>query len=700
VGALDGVRVVDFGQHLAPSLAGMILADHGADVVRVDPPSGPRWETDAHAVLQRGKRSIALDLRQPDDHAIACRLVERADVVIEGFRPGVMTRLGLSAADRNVWCSLPGFAADDPRAGLPGWEGIVEAATGAYTPSPREGGERPCFSALPLASTFGALVAVNSILAALIARERTGWGQVIEVPLFGAMFEAIGSSAQRLPVPPVLPFTPCSDIDAEASDSRWVHLVLISPRHYEWFRESFLPDLGPPDLEARQQIIDLIATAPAAEWDARINAAGIPCTIVRTTEEFLLEDDHAWAVRAVVDIDDLQLGPTVQLGFGATLSRTPPSASPRHALDGDRESILRELADDPEPLVAGDELHAALAGVKVVDLTMVLAGPSAGRILAEFGAEVIKINRPAYWIIGHCHTNSGKRSVLLDVADDAGREALWSLVRDADVLLQNLPEGRAEAIGIGEAHVRRVRPDIVYSSVSAYGQGGPRERFRGWEPIGQAATGMMLRYGGGVPRFARFAVCDYGTGHLSAMAVLLGLFHRLRTGEGQHVSTSLVQAGAHHQAPFMLAYAGKCWDDPAGFDALGWNVHDRLFQAADGWLYAVGDDVPDEATIRAETVGTWTQGLACAQPLVDIEELMEDEYVRSHRLSIVRDHPGLGLVRLVGPCARLGRTPVRVTSPAPVPGWDSRDVLGDRYAGLAARGVAADALPDDVMVVW
>ena len=87
-------------------------------------------------------------------------------------------------------------------------------------------------------------------------------------------------------------------------------------------------------------------------------------------------------------------------------------------------------------------------------------------------------------------------------------------------------------------------------------------------------------------------------------------------------------------------------------------------------------------------------------PLVEIEDLMEDEYVRAHGLSVVREHPGLGAVRLVGPSPTLSRTPVRVTEPAPAPGWDSRAVLGSQYDELAARGVAADSLPDDVMVVW
>jgi crotonobetainyl-CoA:carnitine CoA-transferase CaiB-like acyl-CoA transferase len=161
-----------------------------------------------------------------------------------------------------------------------------------------------------------------------------------------------------------------------------------------------------------------------------------------------------------------------------------------------------------------------------------------------------------------------------------------------------------------------------------------------------------------------------------------------------------MQAGAHHQAMFMVAYDAKQWDEPAGFDALGWADTDRLLEAADGWLYAVGDDVPDAATIRRDSVDAWVSKLDCAHRLVEIEDLMEQEYVRSHGLSVVREHPGFGEVRLVGPSPRLSRTPVRVTDPAPAPGWHSRAVLGARYDELAARGVAADSLPDDVMVVW
>src|SRR5437660_10732490 len=152
---LDGVRVIDFGQYIAGPLAAMLLADQGADVVRVDPPGGPRWQTPANAVWNRSKRSIVLDLKRAEDVLTARRLIADADVVIENFRPGVMERLGLGAAamtaadPRLIYCAIPGFAEDDPRAALAAWEGVVGAATDTYRPA--AGAERPVYTAVPIA---------------------------------------------------------------------------------------------------------------------------------------------------------------------------------------------------------------------------------------------------------------------------------------------------------------------------------------------------------------------------------------------------------------------------------------------------------------------------------------------------------------------------------------------------------------------
>src|SRR5262245_31930449 len=134
-GALEGIRVIDFGQYIAGPMAAMLLADQGADVIRVELPGGPALDSPANRTWNRGKRSITLNLKAPADNDVARSLIASADVVIENFRPGVMERLGLghvamlAAHPRLIYCSLPGFAGDDPRAAQAGWDGVVAAAS-------------------------------------------------------------------------------------------------------------------------------------------------------------------------------------------------------------------------------------------------------------------------------------------------------------------------------------------------------------------------------------------------------------------------------------------------------------------------------------------------------------------------------------------------------------------------------------------
>src|ERR1700722_8027020 len=138
-GALSGVRVLDFGQYIAGPLAAMLLADQGAEVIRIDPLGGPTCEMPANATLLRGRRSMTLDLKDATQRERALSLVSDADVLIENFRPGVMDRLGVGADvclrrnPRLIYCSLPGFGADDPRSGMAAWEGVVMAAGGGYS---------------------------------------------------------------------------------------------------------------------------------------------------------------------------------------------------------------------------------------------------------------------------------------------------------------------------------------------------------------------------------------------------------------------------------------------------------------------------------------------------------------------------------------------------------------------------------------
>jgi crotonobetainyl-CoA:carnitine CoA-transferase CaiB-like acyl-CoA transferase len=740
-GALNGVRVIDFGQYIAGPLTALMLGDQGAEVIRVDPPGGPFWKTPANATWNRGKKSIVLDLKQESDRGTARRLVGTADVVIENFRPGVMDRLGLGpeamtgADPRLIYCSIPGFAADDPRAGVAAYEGVVAAATDTYRAGRDDGGDgegRPHFTELTIASNFAAFLSATSITLALIARERDGRGQRIEVPLFDAMFEAFGGRA-GLPDNRRLGGGQSLVGVYQCQDGRWVHFAPFMPRFVQWFidaagvghwrDEGILGQTG----ELRRRFEDLFRTGTALEWEELGKAAGLPLSVCRTNEEWI-GHEHARASRAVVQVDDPEYGPIWQPGFPVSLSLTPGETSPRHPLDADRTAVLSSLEASASDNEANGRtpLASALEGIRILDLTQVLAAPTAGRILADFGADVIKINNPRDAnVLEHVHLNRSKRTMLLDLQSKEGLDILYRLIGTADVFMQNFTKGQSEKLGFGYEQVRAHKPSIIYSSVSAYNHDGPWGAGRGYEPMGQATSGMKVRAGGdGPPASQPFAVNDYGTGVLGAFSIALGLFHRLRTGEAQHVQASLAQTGTYHQTPYFYSYAGMESNEPRRVDGLGLGPLYRLYRASAAWFFLAarqsglaqigrveglggieglsGEDLERTLEERFVSMGAdeWVARLhgagIGAHALRTVDEIMEDPWVVSHGLSLTFDHPGVGRARRAGPPPRLSRTPAR-PRPASAPGMDGPSVLaeiglGDRAEELAERGIVPHRL--------
>jgi len=736
--ALDGIRVLDFGQYVAGPLASMLLADQGADVIRIDPPTGPRWQTTANATWNRGKRSVALNLQDPANLEVARNLAARADVLVENFRPGVMERLSLGYEALNalnpqlVYCSLPGFAEADPRAGTPAWEGVLGAASGAYVNRvgfPQR--ERPAVTALPLSSSYGAFLGVTSIAMALNARYRDGVGQRIEVPLFDATFTAAGGAGMKqLDQPPPnrnLMGTPWVR-QYECADGRWVQFFANPIRHRDQFvRAAGVEDWADDGLLDHDRLFEddsiavrlgermdaLFKARPAAEWETLINEAGTPTAICRESSEWL-ENEHALASKAVIDLDDLELGPMRQPGIHPRLDATPGAVrAPAPRLDADRASVLAE-ASDPSlvrqtPSEAPPSPFAALDGVRVLDLCIILAGPTCGRTLAEFGADVIKIDNPSRdgGVTSHLDINRGKRSVLLDLKTEAGRDVFWQLVDDADVVLQNYRAGAFERLGLGYEAVRARKPDIIYASLNAYGHGGPWEDRPGWEHLAQAATGMQMRFGDSRPELQPFPVNDYATGVIGAYAVALALRHRALTGEGQQVRSALAYTGTLLQSPFMQTFEGKRWDEPRGPETLGFGPFQRLYEASDGWFFLGAHGSQREAVLSAlgvtaseadletaleahfarSTVDASVAALLAAgvgaHAVRGVQENMESDWLIDGGVSITRPHDGPGRVRTTGPSPRLSRTPVQPGAPASAPGSDGAAVLEE--AGLASE---------------
>ncbi len=732
-GALAGIRVVEFGEYIPGPLAGMLLADQGAEVIHVDPPGGPRWDTPANAVWHRGKQRLTLDLHSPSDLAVAQRLIASADVVIENFRPRVMERLGLGAEavmatnPRVIYCSIPGFASDDPRADMPGWEGIAAAATGAYIPiipmraaqsTPGQG--EPVFSAVPIASVYAAMLAVTGVAGALKSRLSSGLGQRIEVPLFDAMFVALGTRALRLPPMPS-DFTISSLFGMyRCADDRWIFLHTGNKR-----AQAYLDAIGASEWmdepDARQRAEAIFASRPALAWEELGAQIGTEVAMIRTSEEWLHES-HALESLLVEKVEDPRYGPMFQPGVAVTMSTSPGSIRfPARALDADRESILRVLDNSPHesastPRASEDESVGALSGVKVVDLAIVLAGPTCGRTLAELGADVVKVEMPAELDdrgVGMPHPtspvhsssrvdiNRGKYSIVLDLRSKSDQDVLWSLVDDADVLVQNFRRGVIDRLGFGYDALRQRRPDLVYASLNTYGDRGPWRDRPGHEQLAQSVSGMAERYGtGGQPKLQNIgALDDYGTGIMGAYGVILALLERERTGQGQLVTTSLVSTAGTLQSAFLYDFDGKVWDEPRG-GALGFGPLQRLYRTQDGsWLFlgvGIGDvdrlaevmgfeefDPTDPTRLEARFAeapsDVWIERLResglGAHAVVSVSELFDDPWVRAHGLITERFHEGIGDVAHAGPAVRMSRTPVRVGRPAPRPDADREYVL-------------------------
>jgi crotonobetainyl-CoA:carnitine CoA-transferase CaiB-like acyl-CoA transferase len=380
--------------------------------------------------------------------------------------------------------------------------------------------------------------------------------------------------------------------------------------------------------------------------------------------------------------------------------------------------------------VDAEDLRSALQGIKVVDLCIVLAGPTCGRTLAEFGADVIKIDSPyTKTVLRHNDINRGKRSILIDLKKKEGLEIFWKLVEDADVVLQNFRVGVAERLGIGYEQVRARRPDIIYGSMNTFGHVGPYASRPGHEQIGQAVSGMQVRYGSAKPATAPFAANDYGTGLMACYGVALALLHRKRTGEGQFVDSALAYTATMLQSALLQDYSGKEWNEPHGQDALGSAPLNRLYEASDGWFFlaaqasdlaccpeladlANGRDLGDPTSVgcatahqqledrmRTRTVADWIElltkaGIGAHRVVPSLPELMTDPLTVARGVAITRDHEGFGPITTTAPSVRLSRTPVTAGRPAAKPGSDAPSVLAEIGMGgelerLVREGVVA-----------
>ena len=353
---LAGIRVLEVGHGLASPFCGMQLADLGATVVKLENPRGGDMlrstgpfvdgESANYLRVNRNKRSIAVDLKSAKGREVCLRLVERADVMLENFRPGTMDDLGLAypdLADRNprlIYVGASGWGKDGPYAELAGVDLMAQAMSGLMSVMGEAGGS-PVSVGVPICDLVCALYGTIGALAALQARERTGRGQFVDVCLFetGVSLGILGASAHftdgRVPAPLGSAHHTNAPYQAIRAADKWFTVGAISPRTWTAFCAALeltaLEDdprfeLNHLRWEHRAELIELVervtVQAPAAHWLSRLQEAGVPCAPLQDYGE-VARDPHLLARDFFVDLPHTTAGMVRQLGSPLRLSETP-----------------------------------------------------------------------------------------------------------------------------------------------------------------------------------------------------------------------------------------------------------------------------------------------------------------------------------------------------------------------------------------
>jgi len=379
--------------------------------------------------------------------------------------------------------------------------------------------------------------------------------------------------------------------------------------------------------------------------------------------------------------------------------------------------------------------------MRVIELAHIMAGPVCGLMLADMGADVVKVEKPsgddtrrmtppevngesaAFMIM-----NRNKRGIVLDLKAVEGRAALRRLLMDADVVIENYRMGTMEKLGLGYEELRKENPGLIYCAVSGFGRTGPYAERGGFDLIAQGMSGLMSITGEGPgrpPVKVGAPVSDITAGILAALGVAAAYAHKLATGEGQMVETSLLEAAITHTYwQSAIAFATGVSPGPMG-SAHPLNAPYQAFPTADGWinigaanqsnwqrlLDALGEpglaDDPRFALNagrmenRAELVAaleplflkrTTDEWLAIfervgvpAGPVLSITQMHEDPHVRARDMVVELDHPGAGPTKAIGLPVKFSQTPGKVMTPAPRLGEHTREVL--REAGYCAEDV-------------
>jgi crotonobetainyl-CoA:carnitine CoA-transferase CaiB-like acyl-CoA transferase len=732
-GVLHGLRVLDLARSAAGQLAARQLAESGAEVARLAAAGG-----DAAAVRQRSKAVLDLDPEAPQDRARLLDLLAGADVLIHDYGPSHAAALGLDDATLTgrfaqlVVCAVTAFPGAGPEADGPCADSLVLARAGMldeFTGLSRT--EGPVYVRAPFATLGAARLALIGVLARLIARRRDGRGGTVRTSLLQGALASMGCVWARAEAPAFAYMSRTLSRRGPAeggfgnpryrcADGLWMQVIGVAdflPLMAEALRELGETPPAPPDRPVRGAGLGHVglpeplkarafARRPRAAWLEALWGADVPAFPCLELGE-IYADAQARVNGFSVRVEDPAGGASWQPGAPYLTAppsriRTPPPGPP-------------DWPPRPPAEVARGPARPPLDGVRVLDLGQYIAGPFLAMILADLGAEVIKLEpvggdglRPpasGFWrpAKSFASGNRGKRALAIDLKAPEARPVVDALAAWADVVCHNVRLGAVRRLGLDYETLSADRPELVYCHIDAYGAKGPRADWPGFDPLAQAASGWQMEAAGegNPPMWMRNAYMDYHCGLQAAAAALLAIHHRQATGRGQFCGASLLGECLQSIGEVTMDDAGNVTPRPR-LDAAqtGLSPFDRLYRCEDGrWLALLARTPAERAGLLAAfdaaapealeaAVAAWPREYVLARLRdagVPAEPARQDQMdaffdsaeARAQGLVAAYDSRDWGRLEQVGALWDFGDLPLRLDRPPPA--------LGENTAGVCAE---------------
>jgi crotonobetainyl-CoA:carnitine CoA-transferase CaiB-like acyl-CoA transferase len=588
---LAGLRVLDLADEKG-ELCGRLLADLGADVIRLEPPEGalsrrlppftPGRETSLHfAVRNAGKRGAVANLATEAGRARLHALLEGADVLVESTRPGTLARLGLGAGTllarhpRLVVTSITDFGQDGPYREYQGTN-MVAVAMGGMLHRAGIPQKPPVLIPGQLAYDVGGIAGAFGSLLAFVKRLRTGAGQHVDVSAMDATAGLTDWSLPNYSLNPQIGHRAGAGIYTlyRCADG-FIRMIVLVPRHWrallEWVGHP--PELSDPKYDQfvnRLMEMDKIVAvlegffAGKKKIDVAVEAQrrGIPATpLLRPSE--VLDNEHTATRRTFRNLPVAPgLAAQVPSGFlHVDGERAGPESGPPELGElgeggwperAERASLAALFDRPPAPPEGGHPLR----GLRVLDCGVGAVGVEVGRFFAEYGADVIKIESSdapdfirvimsSYLNPSFISSSRSKRSFGVDLRSERGRGLMQELVRRADVFIENSATGAMEKLGLGAEQLRALNPRIVSVSSQSAGSSGPWKDWIGYGPNTHPVSGLQHLWNFPEdeerPAGSTAVHPDHLVGRLGMVAALAGLVHRERAGTGSHFDLALFE---------------------------------------------------------------------------------------------------------------------------------------------------------------